>query len=170
MLAPVHSRPADAQHSQVVSDPSIRSHPVRAGLALGSNLGDRAAAIRAALAMLDATPGLRVAAVSRLHDFDAATLPGQRGPQPRYLNAAARVDTTLDPRSLLSAMLTIERRLGRARAEPWGPRTIDLDLIFYGSARVNEPGLIVPHPRWQDRPFVRVPLAEVWPDTDLPPA
>lgn len=128
-------------------------------LAFGSNLGDRAAAIAAALARLPAA-GVAVRARSRLFETDAVT----PEPQPAYLNAAARVETALDARALLAACLAVEAALGRRRpaGRVHAPRPIDVDLLLFGDHVIDEPpGLIVPHPRLLERPFVRIPLAEV---------
>ena len=124
-------------------------------IALGSNLGDRAHHLTAAVEALRAhIPDIRV---SRFID----TAPVGVGAQPRFLNAAAVGHTTLPARELLNAMLEIERRLGRVRPHPGAARTLDLDLILYGDAIVDEPGLIVPHPRFRERLFVLEPLTEV---------
>jgi 2-amino-4-hydroxy-6-hydroxymethyldihydropteridine diphosphokinase len=127
-------------------------------LALGANLGDRRQAIARALDALDAA-GVRVASRSPLYETDPVT----PDPQPLYLNAAARVETTLSARALLDLCLTIERDLGRVRPtdRPLAARTIDIDLLLYGDGVVDEPGLLIPHPRLLDRPFVRIPLADV---------
>ncbi len=128
-------------------------------LAFGSNLGDRAAAIAGAMARL-AAAGVGLRARSPLYETEAVT----PQPQPPYLNAAARVETQLDPRALLAACLAVEADLGRVR--PPGlvqaPRLIDVDLLLFDSQIIHEPpGLIVPHPRLLERPFVRIPLADV---------
>jgi 2-amino-4-hydroxy-6-hydroxymethyldihydropteridine diphosphokinase len=90
--------------------------------------------------------------------------------QPRFLNGAAVVDTELAPRELLERLLEIERRLGRVRADGprYGPRTIDLDLLLYGDETVDEPGLVVPHPRLAERRFALEPLAELDPELEIP--
>ena len=128
-------------------------------LGLGSNLGDRAALIDAALEALEAA-GVRVRAQAPLYESEPVTAE----PQPLYLNSAARVETTLAPDELLALALSIERALGRARppglAGP-APRPIDLDLLLFGDAVIDRPGLVVPHPRLLVRPFVRIPLADV---------
>ena len=133
--------------------------PATAYLGLGSNLGDRAALIAAALAALEAA-GVRVRARAPLYETDPVT----EEPQPLFLNAAARVETTLLPDALLALCLAVERALGRDRppgaASP-APRPIDLDLLLYGDTIADRPGLVVPHPRLLDRPFVRIPLADV---------
>jgi 2-amino-4-hydroxy-6-hydroxymethyldihydropteridine diphosphokinase len=127
-------------------------------IALGGNLGDRAANLRAAVAQLEQAD-VRVDAKSPLFD----TEPAGGEPQPRYLNAVVRVETALAPRALLDLCLGVERALGRHR--PPGatnaPRTIDLDLLLMGDLILEEPGLQLPHPRLLQRPFVRVPLAAV---------
>lgn len=132
---------------------------VRAWVGLGANVGDRAGAIASALEALAQTPGVSVVAVSRVRET-APVGPVRQGP---YLNAAAMVDTTLDARALLGVLLEIERSLGRdrAREQRWGPRTIDLDLLVFGEARIDEPGLTVPHPRIAGRVFVLEPMADL---------
>jgi 2-amino-4-hydroxy-6-hydroxymethyldihydropteridine diphosphokinase len=128
-------------------------------LALGANLGDRRLAIARALDALEAA-GVRVAARSSLYETD----PVAPDPQPPYLNAAARVETALSARALLAACLDVERALGRVRppGRPAAARTIDIDLLLHGDTVITEPpDLIVPHPRLLERPFVRIPLAEV---------
>jgi 2-amino-4-hydroxy-6-hydroxymethyldihydropteridine diphosphokinase len=115
-----------------------------------------------ALAALDATQGIEVVAVSTLRETD----PVDYLDQPRFLNGAAALDTTLAPRELLDALLEVERSLGRTREGPrFGPRTIDLDLLLYGDESFDEPGLTVPHPRLHVRAFALEPLAEL--DADL---
>ncbi len=134
-------------------------------IGVGANLGDREATMRAALAALDASPGVRVVAVSSFVE----TEPVGYLDQPRFLNAAAAVETDLDARGLLDALLAVERELGRTRDGPrYGPRTIDLDLLLFGDERLDEPGLTVPHPRLHERQFVLDPLAELDPDLAVP--
>lgn len=134
--------------------------PARAAVGWGSNLGDRATQVAAALAALAAAPGVRLIAGSRTRE----TEPDGGPPQGRFLNGAVLVATTLSPRALLDLLLGIERAGGRVRAERDGPRTIDLDLLFHGEARLDEPGLTLPHPRLHLRRFVLEPLAEIAPD------
>jgi 2-amino-4-hydroxy-6-hydroxymethyldihydropteridine diphosphokinase len=88
--------------------------------------------------------------------------------QPDFINACARVETRLAPRALLEGLLAIERRHGRVRAIPNGPRTLDLDIVLYGAEVIDEPDLVVPHPRAHERAFVLKPLLDVWPDAVLP--
>jgi 2-amino-4-hydroxy-6-hydroxymethyldihydropteridine diphosphokinase len=128
---------------------------VRVAIALGSNQGDRERLLRDAVAALGRCLGdLRV---STFHD----TAPVGVAPQPRFLNAAVIGTTALSPRDLLSALFDIERRFGRERPYPGAPRTLDLDLILYGDLTIDEPGLVVPHPRFRERAFVLAPLAEM---------
>jgi 2-amino-4-hydroxy-6-hydroxymethyldihydropteridine diphosphokinase len=138
---------------------------VRAYVALGSNLGDRDGTIRAAVATLAAVPGVEVVAVSSLRETDPIGFLDQ----PRFLNGAAAVETTLAPGELLRTLLEVERSLGRTRdGPPQGPRTIDLDLLLYGDRVVDEPGLELPHPRLHERRFVLEPLAELAPGLEVP--
>jgi len=134
----------------------------RAAIALGSNLGDRTAHLDYAVARLRTL--LRAATVSSYHETTPVGVPAGEPPQPFYLNAAVVGETNLPPRDLLDALLTIERERGRERPRPNAARTLDLDLILYGDVVIDEPGLIVPHPRFRDRRFVLEPLAEIGPD------
>jgi len=138
----------------------------RAYVGLGANLGDREATIRRAVERLGAEPGIEVVAVSTLR----ATEPVGYADQPRFLNGALAIETGLSPRDLLDRLLAVERELGRVReAGPrYGPRTIDLDLLLYGDAVVDEPGLAVPHPRLAERRFALEPLHELDPSLRLP--
>ena len=133
---------------------------------IGSNLGDRERQIRSALELLAQEDGIDVLAVSTLRETEPV---GYRE-QPDFLNGAAMVETDLAPRELLDRLLAIERRLGRERGEGprFGPRTIDLDLLVYGTETVDEPGLQVPHPRLAERRFALEPLAELEPSLEIP--
>lgn len=130
---------------------------VRAYLGIGSNLGDRLGYLQRALDGLAATPGVVVAGVSPVYETEPVGGPDQ----PDYLNAVVVVDTTLAPRRLLEVAQRLEAEAGRVRAERWGPRTLDVDLVLYGDEHVEEPDLVVPHPRWRDRDFVSAPLADL---------
>ena len=136
----------------------------RAVLALGSNLGDRAALIRSAVAELAATPGIRVDALSPFYETPALKPEGISLEAPAYLNAVTLVHTILDPHRLLRVVHDVERRLGRVRLEHWGDRTIDVDIIDYDSRTLDDPELILPHPRAHERAFVLVPWHDVDPD------
>lgn len=138
---------------------------MRAYVGLGSNLGDRRALLERALELLAAQPGLDVVAVSSFRETD----PVGYVDQPRFLNGACAVETSLGPRELLERLLAVELELGRERAGPrYGPRTIDLDLLLYGQEQLDEPGLTVPHPRLAERTFALEPLVELDPDLSLP--
>jgi 2-amino-4-hydroxy-6-hydroxymethyldihydropteridine diphosphokinase len=132
---------------------------MKVAIALGSNLGDREGYLRSAIAALQ--PSISNLRVSTFHD----TAPVGVGPQPTFLNATAVGETSLAARALLDTLLAVERDLGRERPFPGAPRTVDLDLILYGDAVIDEaPSLIVPHPRFRERRFVLEPLAEIAPD------
>jgi len=136
---------------------------MRAFVALGSNLGDRLANLQEAVDRLGEVAGIRVVRTSRVYETDPVG-----PPQPDYLNAAVMVDTLLSARKLLEACLGVEQAMGRERSERWAPRTIDLDVLSYGQEEIDEPGLVVPHPRMHERGFVLVPLLELDPDPALP--
>jgi 2-amino-4-hydroxy-6-hydroxymethyldihydropteridine diphosphokinase len=130
---------------------------------LGSNIGDREKNIAAALAGLAAHPQIRLGAISSLYQ----TAPVGFAAQPDFLNAVASLITTLPPEELLDVCLAVEHQLGRLRAERWGPRTIDIDLLLYHDVEYQSEKLILPHPRLRERCFVLVPLAEIAPDVPL---
>ena len=135
---------------------------MKAYVGLGSNLGERENLIRVALEGLSRLPETRLALVSSLYD----TAPVGEEDQPNFLNAVARLETELTARQLLWNMLLVERRLGRVRqsSRRYGPRTIDLDILFYGSSVIRSRELEVPHPRLTERRFVLVPLAQIAPE------
>lgn len=138
-----------------------RLRGVVAYVALGSNLGDREANLRDAVARLAGTPGLRPLRASRLWET-----PAVGPPQPDYLNAVVEVDVCLAPHAHLRRLLQIESELGRVRreGERWAPRTIDLDLLWQGGLRLETATLTLPHPRLHERSFVLAPLAELAPE------
>jgi len=136
----------------------------RAYVGLGANLGDRREFLDRAVALLAATDGVQLLAVSELLETNPVGLVDQ----PRFLNGAAAVETTLSARELLEVLLGIERTLGRVRGKRWGPRTIDLDLLLYGDTVVDEPGLEVPHPRLHERRFALEPLSALDPKLEVP--
>jgi 2-amino-4-hydroxy-6-hydroxymethyldihydropteridine diphosphokinase len=127
-------------------------------IALGSNLGDRHGTLEGAIAALAGTPGVVVLAVSSF--YETAPVGGPPG-QGMFLNAAAALETTLDPFGLLRALQKIEERFGRVRTVRWGERTLDLDLLLLGDQVVDTPELVIPHPRMAQRRFVLEPLAEI---------
>lgn len=132
-------------------------------MGLGSNLGDRAAAIRGAVTALGRVPGIRILRRSRLRRT-AAVGP----PQPDFLNGVVLLDTELSPEALLGVLLGIEAALGRVRRARHGPRRIDLDLLVHGPARRRTRALALPHPRMHTRAFVMRPLAEIAPALRVP--
>lgn len=147
------------------SRPAGEEHVV---IALGSNLGDRDATLDGAVAALRRLRGMTVDAVSRSHETDAVTTAGPDPERPRYRNRVLVGRTSLEPRALLTDLLGIERAFGRTRGERWGDRTLDLDLVALGDRRIDEPGLVLPHPAAQDRAFVLLPWLEVEPAAELP--
>jgi 2-amino-4-hydroxy-6-hydroxymethyldihydropteridine diphosphokinase len=127
-----------------------------AAIALGSNLGDSRGILEGAIAELERTPGIGVVCRSRNYRTVAIG-----PPQPDYLNACALLSVDLSPLELLQTLLAIERQFGRVRLEPWGARTLDLDLLLYDDLVQKTAELEIPHPRWRERAFVLVPLAEI---------
>ncbi len=136
---------------------------ITAYLGLGSNLGDRKLSLFEALGRLG-EQGIEISAVSSVYESEPVLVIDQ----PDFLNMAARVVTSLPPRGLLDACLRVEEDMGRVRAQRWGPRNIDVDILLYGDQAVSETGLIIPHPRLHERPFALVPLIEIDPDVRLP--
>ena len=132
--------------------------PVTAYVALGANLGDARTAVLQAFEALACWPAIQVTGCSALY----RTAPHEaQGPD--FINAVARINTRLTAPDVLVALQTIEHRAGRLRPYVNAPRSLDLDLLFYGDACIHSPRLTLPHPRWRERAFVLVPLAEVWP-------
>lgn len=138
----------------------------RVVIGLGANLGDRGENLERAFQSLSEIPGVRLLARSSFYE----TPPAGGPPQPDYWNGAALVETSLSPRELLGSLLSIERALGRIRPDPvrWGPRTIDLDILWIEGEAVSGPDLEVPHPRLSGRVFALRPLLDVAPDAADP--
>lgn len=136
-------------------------------IALGSNLGDREAILRAAVRDLAATPGIEVVQCSGLVETPALRPDGVDEDAPAYLNAAVLIRTTLGPHELLDVLHGIEAAHGRERLEHWGDRTLDLDIVSMGGVRVHDPDLMIPHPRAHERAFVLAPWLEVEPEATL---
>lgn len=137
---------------------------VTACVALGSNLDGPRAQVERGLTALATLSKTRLLVRSRLY----RTPPWGMLDQPDFINAAARLETTLAPRELLDALLAIEARAGRVRGTRNGPRTLDLDLLLYGDRVIDEPDLVVPHPRLRERAFVLLPLADVAAELEVP--
>lgn len=131
---------------------------------LGGNLGDPVRMVRQAFDALDALPGTRCIARSRLY----ASAPVGKLDQPDFVNAAAKLHTTLAPQALLEALLGAEARHGRVRGERNGPRTLDLDLLLYDDVVCASDTLVLPHPRLHERAFVLLPLVDIEPRLDIP--
>jgi 2-amino-4-hydroxy-6-hydroxymethyldihydropteridine diphosphokinase len=129
---------------------------MKIAIALGSNLGDRHAQLRNAIASL--APVFSHLRVSSFYETEPVDV---RAPAPMFLNAAATGESELAAPAVLDALLTVEQQFGRERPYVGAPRTIDLDLILYGDSVINAPGLTVPHPRFRERRFVLEPLAEI---------
>jgi len=127
-------------------------------LALGANLGDRPANLRTAIAALP--PSVVVLQSSPVYE----TPPWGLTDQPAFLNMVVKAETRLEPAALLAYLKRIEQELGRAPTVRWGPRLIDMDILFSGDLILNTPGLVIPHPRLHERAFVLVPLADIAPD------
>ena len=133
--------------------------PALAYVGLGANLGERETALRSALAAIGRLPGTCVMRVSPLYGSAPVDAGG-----PDYLNAVAELTTTLAPQALLEALQTIERGAGRERPYRNAPRTLDLDILWFGGQVIDSPALTVPHPRMAERAFVLRPLADLAPD------
>jgi 2-amino-4-hydroxy-6-hydroxymethyldihydropteridine diphosphokinase len=139
---------------------------MQAWIGLGGNLGDAVATLHAALQELDSLPQTRLVRASKYYRTPAWGVVEQ----PDFINAVALLDTRLSPRDLLDALLDIERAFGRERnrTERWGPRVLDLDLLLYDSAVIDEPGLCVPHQHLHERAFALLQLVEITPDAFIP--
>lgn len=131
---------------------------------IGANLGPREETLRRAVELLGRADGVDVVGVSELRETDPVGVIDQ----PPFLNGAVAIETTLPARALLDLLLEIERSLGRVRAERWGPRIVDLDLLVYGNGVVDDAGLHVPHPRLHERRFALEPLADLNPELEIP--
>ena len=136
----------------------------QAFIGLGANLGDPQSQVRRAIAALGELPRTRLLAWSSLY----RSAPVGVGEQPDFINAVAKIETALSARELLDELITVEARFGRDRPFPGAPRTLDLDLLLYGDRLIDEPGLMVPHPRMHERAFVLLPLAEIAADIPVP--
>lgn len=137
----------------------MRGEPVRAFVGLGGNVGDTEETLMEAMLVLDALPQTSIRAQSRLY----RSPPWGNTDQADFINAVVELRTRLAARVLLDYLLEVESRFGRVRGEGerWGPRTLDLDLLVFGEATIDQPGMHLPHPRLHERAFVLVPLAEI---------
>ncbi|MFC4033558.1 2-amino-4-hydroxy-6-hydroxymethyldihydropteridine diphosphokinase [Streptomyces polygonati] len=157
----------DSVVARVDAADTTLSNPKTAVVALGSNVGNRLETLQGAIDALEDTPGVRVRAVSPVYETEPWGVPA--GSQPSYFNAVLLVRTTLPPEALLERGHAIEEAYHRVRAERWGPRTIDVDIVAYQGVRSQDPVLTLPHPRAHERAFVLVPWLDVEPAADLPP-
>jgi 2-amino-4-hydroxy-6-hydroxymethyldihydropteridine diphosphokinase len=152
--------------AQVDAADSTLANPQQAVVALGANLGNRLETIQGAIDALEDTPGLRVKAVSPVYETQPWGV--EPGSQPAYFNAVVVIRTTLPPSSLLERGQAIEEAFDRVRAERWGPRTIDVDILTYADVVSDDPVLTLPHPRAHQRAFVLAPWYDVDPEAQLP--
>jgi len=137
----------------------------RAYVGLGANLGDRAATLARVVELLGARPGIELLAVSSFRETEPVGVLDQ----PRFLNAAVSIETSLEPEAVLTTLLDVERELGRVREGPrFGPRVVDLDLLLVEGVTLDRPGLTLPHPRLHERAFALEPLAELDPSLVVP--
>ncbi len=136
----------------------------RAWVGIGSNEGDRLGFVRRALSLLESDPDVELVAVSSIYD----TAPFGVADQPRFLNLVASFDTTLSAESLMHRLQEVEDRCGRIRKQPWGPRTLDLDLLVFGDSTMKTGLLVLPHPGIAERAFVLVPFAEIGSEVEVP--
>lgn len=157
--------PASVEERVDAADTTL-SNPKWAVVSLGSNLGNRLETLQGAVDALADTPGVRVKAVSHVYETEPWGV--EPGSQPNYLNAVVRLRTTLPPSSLLERGHAIEEAFARVRDERWGPRTIDVDIVWYQDAVSADPALTLPHPRAHERAFVLVPWRDVDPDAVVP--
>ncbi len=138
---------------------------ITAYLGLGSNLGNRLAFLRGGRDSLVNRFDILLRRASGVYETEAVGGPADNPP---FLNAVLEIDTALAPRDLLAACLAVEDEFGRTRPMEWAPRTLDIDLLLYGSTVIDESGLQIPHPRLQERAFVLAPLSEIAPDLRHP--
>lgn len=133
-------------------------------LGLGANVGDPQKSLSQALRELAKHPKIQLIQASSLY----RTAPVGVLDQPDFLNAVVQIETALDPDALMTAMLGVEKKLGRVRTKRWGPRVIDIDVLLYGARQIETPLITAPHPRMHERAFVMTPLAEIAPDLRIP--
>lgn len=143
--------------------PSFAKKYINVYLGLGSNQGDRNANLKTAAALISKQIG-KIAKHSHVYE----TQPWGNPDQEAFLNQVIMVNTVLDPRGLLDTASKIEREMGRTRKEKWGPRIIDIDILFYGKRIIRDKGLEIPHPELHKRAFVLVPLMEIAPELEHP--
>lgn len=137
-------------------------------LSLGGNIGDREQTLQDAVKDIGKIKGVEVLKTSGFYESVALTLNGEDEDSPKFLNCAVKVKTKLEPKQLLKKLFEVENNHGRVRLERWGPRTLDIDIIAFGTEIVQTKSLQIPHPRAHQRGFVLIPWAEIEPDAVLP--
>ena len=137
-------------------------------LALGGNLGDREQTLESAIGQIADLKSVKLIARSSFYESVALTLGGEDEKAPKFLNCVVKIETKLEPKKLLKKLFEIENAHGRVRLERWGPRTLDIDIIVFGSELVQTKSLQIPHPRAHQRGFVLVPWLEIEPEAVLP--
>lgn len=158
------AQPGDSSEAGMAAEPRSRT----AVLSLGSNLGDREGTLREAVADIARVSGVTMVAASGFVQTPALKPHGVDTEAPAYLNIALSVRTNLEPEALLAALAAIEADHGRVRAERWGDRTLDIDIVTIEGITLATEALTLPHPRAADRAFVLVPWLEIEPDASLP--
>jgi 2-amino-4-hydroxy-6-hydroxymethyldihydropteridine diphosphokinase len=146
-------------------DCCVSSQIIISYIALGSNLGNRLEHLQVGAQLLEAHQGIRITGKSRIFETEPVGGPDNQG---AYLNAVVKLKSQFTARHLLDVLLEVEHQRGRVRSERWGPRTLDLDLLIHGLEIIDEPGLIVPHPRLHERAFVLEPLGDLAPELEVP--
>ena len=149
----------------IVSSQHFASAKTISYIALGSNLGDRLEHLQNGVRLIEAQRGVHISDKSRIFETEPVGGPDNQG---AYLNAVVRLESRFSARDLLNFLLEVELMRGRVRSERWGPRTLDLDLLIHGPEIIDEPGLIVPHPRLHERAFVLEPLSDLAPNLEIP--
>lgn len=152
---------SESSTSDIQSEPD---GPHRCYLSLGANVGPRERTMARAIGMIDRIPGVRICRVSSFYE----TEPVGYTDQPEFINCAAEIETTLEPRELLDRLREIEHRLGRVKRTRWHEREIDIDILLYDGLILTSPLLTIPHPEMSRRRFVLAPLAEIAPDVVHP--
>lgn len=137
-------------------------------LSLGGNIGDREQTLKNAISEIEDINGVELVSTSSFYESVAVTLSGEDENAPKFLNCVIKINTKLEPKKLLKKLFEIENSHGRVRLERWGPRTLDIDIIVFGSEFVQTKSLQIPHPRAHQRGFVLIPWSEIDPEAVLP--
>ena len=140
----------------------------QAVLSLGGNIGDREQTQKNAISEIEDIKDVELVSTSSFYESVAVTLSGEDENAPKFLNCVVKISTKLEPKKLLKKLFEIENKHGRVRLERWGPRTLDIDIIVFGSEFVQTKSLQIPHPRAHQRGFVLIPWSEIDPEAVLP--